>query len=42
MPTPREDENEADFVNRCMGDEEAISDFPDNEQRLAFCYAVFA
>ena len=42
MPTPREDENEADFVNRCMGDEEAISDFPDNEQRLAFCYAVFS
>jgi HK97 family phage prohead protease len=42
MPIPREDENEAEFVARCMGDEEAISDFPENEQRLAFCYAVYA
>ena len=41
MPTPREDETEAEFVSRCMGDEEAIADFPDQEQRAGFCYAVW-
>ena len=42
MPTPREDETESEFVSRCMGDDEAVSTFPDNEQRLGYCYAVFA
>jgi len=39
MPTPNKGESEADFVSRCMGDPEARSTFPDEEQRAAFCYA---
>jgi len=37
MPKPRSGENRDDFLERCMGDEEAISDFPDPDQRYAFC-----
>ena len=39
MPTPRDDENESEFISRCMSSEESQNSFPDNEQRLAFCYA---
>lgn len=41
MPTPRENETESEFVSRCMGDEEAVADFPDEEQRVAVCYAIW-
>jgi len=41
MPTPRENETESEFVSRCMGDEESVSDFPDEEQRVAVCYAIW-
>jgi len=37
MPTPRDGENRDDFVSRCMADEEARADFPDTDQRAAFC-----
>jgi len=37
MPSPREGESEKDFVSRCMGDKEAKSDFPNQDQRYAFC-----
>jgi hypothetical protein len=38
LPTPNEGETEADFISRCMGNETANADFPDNEQRSAVCY----
>lgn len=38
LPTPREDEGEQEFVSRCMADEEARRDFPDQEQRSAVCF----
>lgn len=41
MPTPRDDETESEFISRCMGDEEALEDFPDQDQRAGFCYAVW-
>lgn len=41
MPTPRANESEQDFVSRCMGDQEALADFPNQDQRAAFCYSQF-
>lgn len=41
MPEPRSDESRDDFINRCMGDDEANSTFPDNDQRYAFCVSQF-
>jgi hypothetical protein len=40
-PTPREDESEEDFIERCMSDDEAVEDFPDEDQRFAFCQSVW-
>lgn len=37
MPNPHSDETREDFLSRCMGDEEALMDFPENEQRYAYC-----
>lgn len=39
MPKPRSGETEKDFISRCMSDSESVSDFPDEEQRTAFCYS---
>jgi hypothetical protein len=41
MPTPRANETEQDFIARCVIDPEAVADFPDQEQRLAFCYSQY-
>lgn len=41
MPKPRKNEKESDFISRCMGDAEAKSDFPNKDQRLAFCYSTW-
>lgn len=41
MPTPRKDETRDEFIDRCMSDEEAKDDFPDNKQRLAFCFTTW-
>lgn len=41
MPDPRPDETLDDFMDRCMGDEEALADFPDEQQRAAFCRTTF-
>jgi protease-4 len=38
LPTPREGETQDDFISRCMGDDEANSTFPDQEQRSAVCF----
>ena len=39
MPQPTQGESWRDFIARCMSDEEARQDFPDVDQRLAFCYS---
>jgi len=41
MPTPNKNETQSDFVSRCMGSSEAQKDFPDKEQRAAFCYSRY-
>ncbi|KKN44579.1 hypothetical protein LCGC14_0691830 [marine sediment metagenome] len=41
MSMPRDKETRKAFVSRCMGDAEANEDFPDQEQRAAFCHSVF-
>lgn len=41
MPTPNENETQDEFISRCMGDPEANADFPDNDQRFAFCNSVW-
>ncbi len=38
LPTPTEGETQDEFVSRCMGDETANADFPEQEQRAAVCY----
>ena len=41
LPVPSADESEQDFVSRFMGDEQAISDFPDEQQRAAVAYSTY-
>jgi hypothetical protein len=41
MPSPRENESENEFVSRCMGDSKARRDFPDQDQRYAFCVNTY-
>lgn len=42
MPTPNKDETQDDFLERCMGDAKAVADFPDNDQRYAFCVSQWS
>ncbi len=37
MPNPGPTESEDEFLSRCMSDEEAMADFPDEDQRYAVC-----
>lgn len=37
LPTPNDREPKEDFISRCMGNETANKDFPDNGQRFAVC-----
>ena len=41
MPNPKQGESEHNFIDRCMKDPEAISDFPNAGQRMAFCYSQY-
>ena len=41
MPQPRPDEGHDEFIERCMADDEAVEDFPDEDQRLAFCESTW-
>ena len=41
LPIPSADESEQDFVSRFMGDEEAVSKFPDETQRAAVAYSTY-
>jgi hypothetical protein len=37
IATPNQNENEAEFIRRCMADDKMIEEFPDNGQRFAVC-----
>ena len=41
LPIPSADESEQDFVSRFMGDEQATSDLPDEQQRAAVAYSTY-
>lgn len=42
MPKPSAGETRDDFLDRCMGDAEAVSDYPDADQRFAVCNALWS
>jgi hypothetical protein len=37
IPKPHKGEDQTAWMNRCMGDETMLQDFPDNKQRVAVC-----
>jgi ATP-dependent Clp protease protease subunit len=37
LPTPNEGESKDEFIDRCMDDDNAIEEYPDEEQRRAVC-----
>ena len=37
LPKPRKSEKEDDFIDRCMGDEVMVEEYPDESQRRAVC-----
>ncbi len=37
MPEPNSTESRTEWLDRCMGDAEAVADFPNNDQRFAVC-----
>ena len=41
MPKPRPGEPRGRFVTRCVSDAESIADFPNQQQRVAFCYSQY-
>jgi HK97 family phage prohead protease len=41
LPTPRTDEDKDDFIARCMADEYANSEFPDQNDRAGYCYGAW-
>ena len=38
LPKPS-GESEDEFISRCMGDDQMVKEFPDQDQRAAVCYA---
>lgn len=41
IPTPKSDETQKDFVQRCMNDNVMISEYKDKDQRYAICINQF-
>ena len=41
LPKPRGGESENDFISRCMGDPNARSEFPDQDQRSGYCHTTW-
>jgi hypothetical protein len=41
IPTPKSDETQKDFVQRCMNDNVIISEYPGTYQRYAICINQF-
>lgn len=42
MPNPRKDESKDEYLQRCMGDEETLSKYPDESQRYAVCESMWS
>lgn len=41
LPKPSNQEKRAEFVDRCMKDDETLKDFPDEKQRVAVCIGIY-
>ena len=41
LPKPKKNEQQSEFVSKCMGDEMMNTDFPEQKQRAAVCYSQF-
>ena len=41
LPKPSNQEKRAEFVDRCMKNDETIKDFPDKKQRVAVCIGIY-
>ena len=41
IPTPKKDESQKDFINRCMGNDTMVKEYPDQKQRAAICFNEF-
>lgn len=39
LPTPNEDEGHDEFMDRCMGNDTMVEEYPDDDQRYAVCQA---
>jgi hypothetical protein len=37
IPKPHGDENQGEFIGRCMGDDVMVNEYPENDQRYAIC-----
>ncbi len=37
IPKPKKSEKQQDFIDRCMGDDVMVKDYPDTKQRYAIC-----
>ena len=38
IPKPQTDETEDDFMERCMGNEAMVDEYPEHDQRAAVCH----
>lgn len=38
LPKPKDDENQDEWIERCMSNDAMKEEFPDNDQRLAVCF----
>lgn len=38
LPKPKANENQKEFIQRCMSDSTMNSEYPRQDQRLAVCY----
>ena len=38
LPSPKSEETQKDFMNRCMGNPTMNKEYPNKQQRLAVCY----
>lgn len=41
LPTPRQDENQAEFISRCVPDENVQTESADNDQAIAICTSIY-
>jgi hypothetical protein len=41
LPKPNPDEQEKEFVSRCMSNETMKKEYPDQKQRVAVCFSQY-